>query len=343
MTVLVTGGAGFIGTHICVELLMSGHGCIAADNLSNSCLEAVKRVEEIAGRILPFYEIDVRDEDKLDIIFKEHAIDAVIHLAGLKAVGESVSMPLEYYSCNLNVTLSVLKAMKKNNVKSFVFSSSATVYSAGNSMPLAEEAACGGCSNPYGWTKFMGEIIARDAAHAYPEMSVVLLRYFNPIGAHESGRIGEDPLGIPNNLVPFISQTAIGKREKVMVYGNDYDTPDGTGVRDYLHVVDLAKAHIAAVDYSVKHRGVEVFNLGTGKGASVLEIIEAYRRVNSVEIPYEIAGRRPGDLAVCFADPAKARRVLAWRAERNLDEMVRDSYRWQKSNPNGYHEDGGIA
>ena len=338
MHVLVTGGAGYIGSHTCVELLEKGIGVVVIDNLCNSNPESLRRVEELTGKKLRFYEGDVRDAALLDKIFCENAIDCVIHFAGLKAVGESVSIPWKYYDNNLNSTLVLTKAMEKADVKKLIFSSSATVYTADNEMPLNEESRTGNCTNPYGWTKYMTEQILSGIAYADPQWSICLLRYFNPIGAHASGRIGEDPRGIPNNLMPYITQVAVGRREKLSVYGNDYDTHDGTGVRDYIHVVDLAKGHVAAVSYVADHKGCQIFNLGTGTGYSVLDMVEAFRRVNGVPLPYQIAPRRPGDIATCYADPAKSARELGWKAEKNLDDMCRDAWNWQKNNPQGYGE-----
>lgn len=337
MTILVTGGAGYIGSHTCVELLNGGYDVIVADNLSNSSLSAITRIKEIAGRDFPFYEIDVCHEAALEQVFTDHAVDGVIHFAGLKAVGESVAMPIEYYQNNLSSTLTLCRVMKKYGVSRFIFSSSATVYRSDNPMPLTEDAATG-CTNPYGWTKYMCEQILRDVANTSPDWSVVLLRYFNPIGAHESGKIGEDPSGIPNNLMPYISQTAIGRREMLSIYGNDYDTADGTGVRDYIHVVSLARGHMEALKFCFTHSGVEIFNLGTGQGTSVLQMVEAFQRINNVKIPYKITDRRPGDVAVCYADPSKAERVLGWRADKSLDDMCADVWRWQSMNPNGYED-----
>ena len=338
MNVLVTGGAGYIGSHTCVELLESGYGVIVVDNLCNSNPEALTRVQELTGKSLKFYEGDVRDEALLTRIFAENQIGCVIHFAGLKAVGESVAKPWEYYDNNLNSTLVLTKVMKKAGMKNLIFSSSATVYTADNEMPLKETSRTGNCTNPYGWTKYMTEQILSGLAHADSEWSVVLLRYFNPIGAHESGRIGEDPRGIPNNLMPYITQVAVGRREKLSVYGDNYDTPDGTGVRDYIHVVDLAKGHVAAVKYAAENRGCEVFNLGTGTGYSVLDMVKAFRDVNQVALPYVITDRRPGDIATCYADPSKSREKLGWMATKNLKDMCRDSWNWQKSNPMGYSE-----
>ena len=338
MNVLVTGGAGYIGSHTCVELLESGYGVVVIDNLCNSNPESLRRVQEITGKTLKFYEGDVRDEALLHKIFAENEIGCVIHFAGLKAVGESVAMPWEYYDNNLNTTLVLTKVMKAVGMKKIIFSSSATVYTAGNEMPLKETSTTGNCTNPYGWTKYMTEQILSGMANADQEWGVVLLRYFNPIGAHISGRIGEDPRGIPNNLMPYISQVAVGRREKLSVFGNDYDTHDGTGVRDYIHVVDLAKGHVAAVKYVLANPGCDVFNLGTGTGYSVLDMVKSFESVNGVTVPYVITARRPGDLATCYADPAKSAEKLLWKAEKNLDDMCRDTWRWQKNNPMGYSE-----
>ena len=338
MNVLVTGGAGYIGSHTCVELLNSGYGVVVIDNLCNSNPKSLDRVRELTGKELTFYEGDVRDEALLKKIFAENDIGCVIHFAGLKAVGESVSIPWKYYDNNLNSTLVLTKVMKEVGMMNIIFSSSATVYTADNEMPLKETSRTGGCTNPYGWTKYMTEQILSGIAFAEKDWSVVLLRYFNPIGAHPSGRMGEDPRGIPNNLMPYITQVAVGRREKLSVYGNDYPTHDGTGVRDYIHVVDLAKGHVAAVDYACKHKGCEVFNLGTGVGYSVLDMVNTFREVNQVELPYVIAPRRPGDIATCYADPTKSREVLGWTAQHTLADMCRDSWNWQKNNPMGYGE-----
>ena len=338
MNVLVTGGAGYIGSHTCLELLERGYGVVVIDNLCNSNPKSLDRVRELTGKDLVFYEGDVRDETLLRRIFAENDIGCVIHFAGLKAVGESVAMPWEYYDNNLNSTLVLTKVMKAVGMKRIIFSSSATVYTADNEMPLRETSRTGGCTNPYGWTKYMTEQILSGMAYADGDWSIALLRYFNPIGAHESGRIGEDPRGIPNNLMPYITQVAVGRREFLSVYGNDYDTHDGTGVRDYIHVVDLAKGHVAAVDYVDSHQGCEVFNLGTGVGYSVLDMVHAFNEANGLELPYRIVARRPGDIATCYADPAKSREVLGWTAEKTLQDMCRDSWRWQSTNPNGYGE-----
>ena len=338
MNVLVTGGAGYIGSHTCLELLESGYGVIVIDNLCNSNWSSLDRVQQLTGKSLTFYEGDVRDEALLKQIFASHEIGCVIHFAGLKAVGESVAMPWRYYDNNLNSTLVLTKVMKEVGMKNIIFSSSATVYTADNEMPLKETSRTGNCTNPYGWTKYMTEQILSGMAHAEPDWSIVLLRYFNPIGAHESGRIGEDPRGIPNNLMPYITQVAVGRREKLSVYGNDYDTHDGTGVRDYIHVVDLAKGHVAAVKFACEHKGCEVFNLGTGSGYSVLDMVKAFRDVNDVALPYQIVERRPGDIATCYADPSKSEQLLGWKAEKSLEDMCRDSWNWQKNNPMGYGE-----
>ena len=336
MNVLVTGGAGYIGSHTCVELLNEGYGVIVLDNLCNANPKSLERVKALAGKDLTFYEGDVRDEELLKKIFTAHEIGCVIHFAGLKAVGESVAMPWEYYDNNLNSTLVLTKVMKEVGMKNIIFSSSATVYTADNEMPLKEDSRTGNCTNPYGWTKYMTEQILSGMAHADNQWSVVLLRYFNPIGAHRSGDIGEDPRGIPNNLMPYITQVAVGRREKLSIFGNDYDTHDGTGVRDYIHVVDLAKGHVAAVKYACANNGCEVFNLGTGTGYSVLDMVNAFRTVNNVEVPYVITDRRPGDIATCYADPAKSAQLLGWKAEHTLEDMCRDSWNWQKKNPMGY-------
>ncbi len=336
MNVLLAGGAGYIGTHTCVELINAGHDVVIADNFSNSCPEAVARTEEITGRKIPLYEADVCDKNALDKIFSENSIDAVIHFAGLKAVGESCEKPVEYYRNNIDSTLSLLETMKKYAVNRFIFSSSATVYGTPKTVPLVETMPTGTPTNPYGWTKLMMEQILSDTANANPDMSIVILRYFNPIGAHESGRIGEDPNGIPNNLMPYITQVAAGRLKCLGVFGNDYDTHDGTGVRDYIHVVDLAKGHVKAIDYSAQHKGTEIFNLGTGTGYSVLDIVKAFSRVNNIDIPYEIKPRRAGDIAECYADASKAEKILGWTAEKGLDDMCRDSWNWQSNNVNGY-------
>ncbi len=336
MNVLLAGGAGYIGSHTCVELIEAGHSVVIADNFANSCPEAVRRVEEITGTSIPLYEADVCDREAVEKIFSENKIDAVIHFAGLKAVGESVEKPLLYYRNNIDSTLTLLETMKKFNVNNFIFSSSATVYGTPKTVPLVETMPTGTPTNPYGWTKLMMEQILTDTAAANPAMSIVILRYFNPIGAHESGRIGEDPNGIPNNLMPYITQVAAGRLQQLGVFGDDYPTHDGTGVRDYIHVVDLAKGHVKAIDYSGEHKGVEIVNLGTGTGYSVLDIVKAFEKVNNLKIPYVIKPRRPGDIAECYANAEKAARVLGWKAEKSLEDMCYDSWNWQSHNINGY-------
>ena len=337
MTVLVTGGTGYIGSHTCVVLLENGYNVVAVDDLSNSSEEALRRVEKITGKTLTFYKADVCDGSALDRIFEAHKIDCVIHFAGMKAVGESVVKPLEYYGNNLGSTIELLKAMRRHGCRRLIFSSSATVYD-GRSIeaPFAETDRTGNCTNPYGWTKFMNEQILRDCAAADPNACFINLRYFNPIGAHPSGLIGEDPRGIPNNLMPYISQVAVGRRDHLNVFGNDYDTPDGTGVRDYIHVMDLAEGHAKAVEYAMTHTGEAVFNLGTGTGYSVMDLVKAFENASGVKIPYVIAERRPGDLAELYSDPSKSEKLLGWKAKRDLEDMCRDSWNWQKNNPNGY-------
>ncbi|MDP4119541.1 MAG: UDP-glucose 4-epimerase GalE [Bacillota bacterium] len=335
MMVLLTGGAGYIGSHTCIELINSGYDVLIADDFSNSKPEAVRRLEEITGRKIPLVNIDVADKEAVEKLFNENEIDAVVHFAGYKAVGESVQFPLKYYRNNIDTALTILETMERHDVHNFIFSSSATVYGIPESVPLHEEMKTG-CTNPYGFTKLMIEQILRDAAFANPKLSVVLLRYFNPIGAHESGRIGEDPNGIPNNLLPFITQVAVGKLPELGVFGNDYNTHDGTGVRDYIHVVDLAKGHVAAIGYAKENKGCEVFNLGTGTGYSVLDIVKAFEKVNNLKIPYTIKERRPGDIDECYADPKKAREKLHWTAEKTIEDMCRDSWNWQSHNQNGY-------
>ena len=329
MKVLLTGGAGYIASHTAVELIKAGHEVIIADNFCNSKKEVMNRLKEITGVDIPLYEVDVADNAAVEKIFSENEIDAVIHFAGLKAVGESVSIPLKYYRNNIDTTLTLLEVMQKHNVNNFVFSSSATVYGVPEKLPLVEGMPTS-CTNPYGWTKLMNEQILTDVAKANPDLSIVLLRYFNPIGAHESGLLGEDPNGIPNNLMPYITKVAKGILPNLNVFGNDYPTKDGTGVRDYIHVVDLAKGHIKAIDYSVTHRGIETFNLGTGKGYSVLDIVNTFEKVNHVNVPYQIVERRPGDIAECYADPSKAERVLGWRAEKGLEDMCKDAWNFVK-------------
>ena len=338
MNVLVTGGAGYIGSHTCLELLESGYGVVVIDNLCNSNPKSLERVQKLTGKSLKFYEGDVRDEELLRKIFAENEIGCVIHFAGLKAVGESVAIPWKYYDNNLNSTLVLTKVMKEVGMMNIIFSSSATVYTADNEMPLRETSRTGNCTNPYGWTKYMTEQILSGMAHADKNWSIVLLRYFNPIGAHHSGMIGEDPQGIPNNLMPYITQVAVGRREKLSIFGDDYETHDGTGVRDYIHVVDLARGHVASVKYVTANNGCEVFNLGTGTGYSVLDMVHAFVAANDVDVPYQIVDRRPGDLGVCYADPAKSAEKLGWKAEKNLVDMCRDAWNWQSKNPMGYND-----
>ncbi|MEG1103943.1 MAG: UDP-glucose 4-epimerase GalE [Oscillospiraceae bacterium] len=336
MSILVSGGAGYIGSHTCIELMATGYDILVADNLSNSCEESLVRVEKITGKKVPFVNVDLCDLEATDKLFAAHPeINSVIHFAALKAVGESVKKPLEYYTNNLVNTLNVLNCMRKYGVKNFVFSSSATVYGDPASVPITEDFPLS-TTNPYGATKLMIESILKDYCKADPTLNVVLLRYFNPIGAHESGLIGEDPNGIPNNLVPYIAQVAVGKLKAVNVFGNDYKTHDGTGVRDYIHVVDLAKGHVAALKKLATNCGLFICNLGTGKGYSVLDVISAYSKACGKELPYIIAPRRPGDIAECYADPAKAKNELGWQAEFGIERMCADSWRWQSMNPNGY-------
>ena len=333
--VLVSGGAGYIGSHTVVELCEEGYTPFIVDDFSNSKPEVLNRLEEITKQKIKFIRLDLKDRKKLEDILREVEPWAVIHFAGYKAVGESVEKPLMYYRNNLDTTLSLLEAMEGIGCTRFIFSSSATVYGTPERVPIPESAPTF-CTNPYGWTKWMIEQILQDYCKAKPEFSACLLRYFNPIGAHPSGRIGEDPKGIPNNLMPYITQVAIGKREKLSVFGNDYPTPDGTGVRDYIHVVDLARGHVAALDYVLENKGCMPINLGTGKGYSVLEMLQAFVRANDVEVPYEIVGRRAGDIASCYADSSRAKELLGWSCEYELDEMCRDSWNWQKNNPEGY-------
>ena len=337
MRILVTGGAGFIGSHTLIELYKAGHTALVVDNLYNSNPEALRRVAEIIGvPEIPFVKADIRDREALEDIFAAHKFDACIHFAGLKAVGESVAKPLEYYENNMNGTFVLLDVMRQHGCKNIIFSSSATVYGDPAIIPITEECPKGHCTNPYGQTKSMLEQVMMDLQAADPEWNVVLLRYFNPIGAHPSGRIGENPNGIPNNLMPYITQVAVGKREQLGVFGNDYPTHDGTGVRDYIHVVDLATAHVAALQAITRKQGLAIYNVGTGHGYSVLDVVNAFIRVNGVDIPYQIKPRRAGDIATCYCDPAKAERELGWKAQFGLDEMCRDSWNWQKNNPNGY-------
>ena len=335
MRVLLSGGAGYIGSHTALVLLENGLEVVVLDNLSNSNPESLRRVEELTGKKAPLVVGDCTDEKTVASVFEQYAPDAVIHFAGLKAVGESVQKPLDYYQNNLDATMVLCRVMPKFNCRVLVFSSSATVYGTNQEMPLREDFPTG-CTNPYGWTKWISERILTDVAHADPTRSFVLLRYFNPIGAHESGRIGEDPAGIPNNLMPFICQVASGKLDHLRVFGNDYPTRDGTGERDYIHVMDLAEGHLAALNFAVGRGGVEIFNLGTGTPYSVLDIVHSFEKVNSLKIPYEITPRRPGDIAVCYADASRARDLLHWTAKRDLNAMCRDAWNWQKQNPNGY-------
>ncbi|PEM93724.1 UDP-glucose 4-epimerase GalE [Bacillus wiedmannii] len=337
MAILITGGAGYIGSHTCVELLNSGYKIIVVDNLSNSSMESINRVKEITGKQFKFYNEDVLNREALDTIFKENIIDAVIHFAGFKAVGESVVVPLTYYHNNITSTLVLCEVMKKHNVKKMIFSSSATVYGIPETSPITEEFPLS-ATNPYGQTKLMIENILRDVAFADAEWSIALLRYFNPFGAHESGRIGEDPNGIPNNLMPYVTQVAVGKLTKLNVFGNDYPTKDGTCVRDYIHVVDLANGHVKALEKVLHTTGVDAYNLGTGTGYSVLGMVEAFEKVSGKKVPYKITERRSGDVAVCFADASKAKRELGWEATRELEEMCLDSWRWQLNNKCGYQE-----
>ncbi|MDD6435963.1 MAG: UDP-glucose 4-epimerase GalE [Clostridiales bacterium] len=338
MAVLVTGGAGYIGSHTCVELIKAGYEVVIADNLCNSKAEVVNRIEKITGTRPSFYQVDLLDEDALNEVFDRENIDSVIHFAGLKAVGESVAKPLEYYHNNITGTLILCDVMRRHNVKSIVFSSSATVYGDPAFVPITEECPTGKITNPYGQTKFMLEQILTDLHVSDPEWKVILLRYFNPIGAHSSGQIGEDPRGIPNNLLPYIAQVAIGKRPCLGVFGDDYPTPDGTGVRDYIHVVDLAKGHVRAIAKLSDMEGVKIYNLGTGKGYSVLEVLHAFEKACGHKLPYEIKPRRAGDIAECYADSSLALRELGWKAELGIEEMCADSWNWQKSNPDGYGE-----
>ncbi|EKN70162.1 UDP-glucose 4-epimerase [Neobacillus bataviensis LMG 21833] len=335
MSILVTGGAGYIGSHTCIELLNAGHEIIVLDNYSNSKPESLQRVKEITGKDFTFYEVNLLDRDELEHVFAENQIEAVIHFAGLKAVGESVSIPLHYYHNNITGTLILCEIMKKYDVKNLVFSSSATVYGMPERVPISEDFPLS-ATNPYGRTKLMIEDILRDLYVADHDWSIALLRYFNPIGAHESGRIGEDPNGIPNNLMPFVTQVAVGKLKELQVFGSDYPTVDGSGVRDYIHVVDLALGHLKALEKVMSANGVEAYNLGTGTGYSVLEIVAAFEKASEVKVPYKIVDRRPGDVAICYADPVKAKNELGWVASRGIEDMCRDSWKWQKNNPNGY-------
>lgn len=336
MSILVTGGAGYIGSHTCIELMKAGFDVVVVDNFYNSKREVLNRIALLANKKFAFYKCDIRDKEGLNKIFKNEKIDAVIHFAGLKAVGESCKKPLEYYDNNVNGTLVLCDVMRENGCKKIVFSSSATVYGSENVSPLKETMKTGGTTNPYGTTKYMIEIILSDLFAADNEWSISLLRYFNPIGAHESGKIGEDPNGIPNNLMPFITQVAIGKREYLSVFGDDYDTHDGTGVRDYIHVVDLALGHVKALNRVLSQSGLDVYNLGTGTGYSVLDVVHAFEKASGIKINYKITERRSGDIATCYSDPTKAYEELGWKAERDLEKMCADSWRWQSNNPQGY-------
>ena len=338
MNILVAGGAGYICSHTCVELIEAGHTVICADNLMNSKYEAVKRVEQITGKKIKFYKVDLTDYEASRVVFEENKIDGVIHFAGLKCVPESVSVPLKYYQNNIDSVFVVLNLMKEYGVRNFVFSSSATVYGDPKKLPLTEECEVGGTTNPYGTTKYFIERILMDVCKADKSLNVAILRYFNPVGAHPSGLIGEDPNGIPNNLVPYVTQVAIGKRPYLNVNGNDYDTPDGTGIRDYIHIVDLAYGHVLALNKLTTNCGLVIYNLGTGRGNSVLEVVKAFDKAVGTPIPYKIAPRRPGDIAACYADPAKASKELGFVTKYNIDDMARDAWNWQKKNPNGYEE-----
>ncbi|WP_194721542.1 UDP-glucose 4-epimerase GalE [Noviherbaspirillum malthae] len=340
-TILVTGAAGYIGSHTCVELLAAGHSVIALDNLCNSSPESLQRVEKITGHLIPFYEADIRDRVALNALLKTHRIDAVIHFAGLKAVGESVSQPLSYFENNVGGTVTLLQALGEAGVKNFVFSSSATVYGDPESVPIREDARLS-TTNPYGRSKLMVEQVLEDLGKSDPSWSIGVLRYFNPAGAHPSGLIGEDPRGIPNNLMPYIAQVAVGRREKLSVFGNDYPTPDGTGVRDYIHVVDLAQGHVAALREIFRNGRSFTVNLGTGQGYSVLEMVRAFELASGRRVPYEITARRPGDIATCYADPMNAWNVLDWRARKGLEEMCADHWRWQSLNPSGFQVEPSI-
>ena len=338
MRILVTGGAGYIGSHTCVELLNEGYEVVIVDNLYNANKKAVDRVEEITGKKVTFYEADICDKEAMDAIFDKEDVQAVIHFAGLKAVGESTVKPLEYYQNNIAGTLTLCDVMRNHGVKNIIFSSSATVYGDPAMIPITEECPKGTCTNPYGWTKWMLEQILTDIQKADPEWNVILLRYFNPIGAHKSGTIGENPNGIPNNLMPYITQVAVGKLKELGVFGDDYDTPDGTGVRDYIHVVDLAKGHVKALKKIEENAGLKIYNLGTGVGYSVLDIVKNFEAATGVKIPYVIKPRRAGDIATCYSDASLAEKELGWKAENGIKEMCEDSWRWQKNNPNGYEE-----
>ena len=338
MKILVTGGAGYIGSHTIIELDKAGHEVVVVDNLCNSSEKSLERVSGIIGKSVPFYKVDIRDRAGLDKVLDENKVDACIHFAGLKAVGESVSKPYEYYENNIGGTLVLIDALRSHGCKNLIFSSSATVYGNPAVIPITEECPKGHCTNPYGQTKSMLEEIFMDIQKADPEWNIVLLRYFNPIGAHKSGLIGEDPNGIPNNLMPYITQVAVGKRAELGVFGDDYDTPDGTGVRDYIHVVDLACGHVKAIEALKRKCGLAIYNLGTGHGYSVLDVVNAFQNANGVAVPYSVKPRRPGDIATCYSDPAKAEKELGWKAQYGIEDMCRDSWNWQKNNPNGYKD-----
>ena len=338
MAILVTGGAGYIGSHTCVELLNAGYEVVVYDNLSNSSEKSLERVEQITGKKVTFYKGDILDRERLNEVFEKESIDSCIHFAGLKAVGESVEKPWEYYNNNISGTLTLTDVMRKHNCKNIIFSSSATVYGDPAIIPITEECPKGQCTNPYGWTKSMLEQILTDMQKADPEWNVILLRYFNPIGAHPSGMMGENPNGIPNNLMPYITQVAVGKLKELGVFGNDYDTPDGTGVRDYIHVVDLAVGHVKALKKIEEKAGLCIYNLGTGQGYSVLDIVKNFEEANDIKIPYVIKPRRAGDIATCYSDATKAKKELGWEAKYGIKEMCRDSWNWQKNNPNGYED-----
>ena len=337
MRIVVTGGAGYIGSHTCLELLEAGHDLVVVDNLSNSKLESLERVQSLTGKALEFVEVDLLDESRLGKAFERQPVDAVIHFAALKAVGESVEKPLEYYRNNISGTITLLEVMRQRGCKNLVYSSSCTVYGEPQETPITEDHPIGSAESPYGWTKLMTEQVMKDLYAGDSEWNIALLRYFNPVGAHKSGQIGEDPNGIPNNLMPYITQVAVGRLQKLRVFGNDYPTPDGTGIRDYIHVVDLARAHLCAVDALGHNPGVVTYNLGTGRGSSVLDVISAFEDATGITIPYEIVDRRPGDIAAAYADPAKAERDLGWKAEFDMRDICRDGWNWQKQNPDGFN------
>ncbi len=340
MTILVTGGAGYIGSHTVVELLNHDYQVVVVDDFSNSKPASLKRIEKITGKEFAFVEANIMDKDALREVFENYSIDAVIHFAAFKAVGESVAKPLKYYHNNIQGSVALLEVMEEYGVKQFVYSSSATVYGLNNPSPLKEDMPTNQATNPYGYSKLVNEQLIKDYQQAHPDWHAVILRYFNPIGAHESGLIGEDPQGIPNNLMPYITQVAVGKREELSIFGSDYPTPDGTGVRDYIHVVDLAQGHLRALEWMADQEKSGIFNLGTGQGVSVLDLVKAFETANEIEIPYRLVDRRPGDIATCYADPSLAEEVLGWKANRSLIDMCRDSWRWQVTNPNGFDDDG---